>query len=72
MHKLICINNEYFPDNIPEAIKLGFQKAEKDFINNHALNGDNEIIDRFGSCAVIILIIDKKIYIANVDIAVVY
>ena len=66
LHKLICINNEYFPDNIPEAIKLGFQKAEKDFINNHALNGDNEIIDRSGSCAVIILIIDKKIYIANV------
>jgi len=66
LHKLICNNNEYFPDNIPEAIKLGFQKAEKDFINNYALNDKKEIIDRSGSCAVIILIIDKKAYIANV------
>ena len=66
LHKLICDNNEYFPDNIPEAIKLGFQKAEKDFINNYALNDKKEIIDRSGSCAVIILIIDKKVYIANV------
>ena len=66
LHKLICLNNEYFPDNIPEAIKLGFQKAEKDFINNYALNINKEIIDRSGSCAVILLLIDKKAYIANV------
>ena len=66
LHKLICINNEFFPDNIPEAIKLGFQKAENDFINNYSLNEKKEIIDRSGSCAVIILIVDKKIYVANV------
>ena len=66
LHKLICNNNEYFPDNVPEAIKLGFQKAEKDFINNYALNDKKEIIDRSGSCAVIILIIDNKAYVANV------
>ena len=66
LHKLICNDNEYFPDNIPEAIKLAFQKAENDFLNNYALNEQKEIIDRSGSCAVIILIIDKKIYIANV------
>ena len=66
LHKLICNNNEYFPDNVPEAIKLGFQKAEKDFINNYALNNKKEIIDRSGSCAVIILIIDNKAYVANV------
>ena len=66
LHKLICINNEFFPDNVPEAIKLGFQKAEKDFINNYSLNDKKEIIDRSGSCAVIVLIVDKKIYIANV------
>ena len=65
LHKLICNDNEYFPDNIPEAIKLGFQKAENDFLNNYALNEKKEIIDRSGSCAVIILLIDKKVYIAN-------
>ena len=66
LHKLICSNNEFFPDNIPEAIKLGFQKAEKEFINNYSLNDKKQIIDKSGSCAVIILIIDKKIYVANV------
>ena len=66
LHKLICSNNEFFPDNIPEAIKLGFQKAEKEFINKYSLNDKKEIIDKSGSCAVIILIIDKKIYVANV------
>ena len=66
LHKLICINNDFFPDNIPEAIKLGFQKAEKNFINNYSLNNKKEIIDKSGSCAIIILIVDTKIYIANV------
>ena len=66
LHKLICYDNENFPDNIPEAIKLGFQKAENDFLNNYALNEQKEIIDRSGSCACIILLIDKKVYIANV------
>ena len=66
LHKLICYNNEFFPDNVPEAIKLGFQKAESDFINNYALNDKKEIIDRSGSCAVILLMVDKKIYVANV------
>ena len=65
LHKLICYNNEFFPDNIPDAIKLGFQKAEKDFIYNYSLNDKEEIIDRSGSCAVIILIVDKKIFVAN-------
>ena len=66
LHKLICNNNEFFPDNVLEAIKLGFQKAENDFINNYALNDKKEIIDRSGSCAVIVLMVDKKIYVANV------
>ena len=66
LHKLICNNNEFFPEDVPEAIKLGFQKAEQDFINNYALSDKKEIIDKSGSCAIIILIVDKKVYIANV------
>ena len=66
LHKLICNNNEFFPEDVPEAIKLGFQKAEKDFINNYALSDKKEIIDKSGSCAIIILIVDRKVYIANV------
>ena len=66
LHKLICDNNEYFPENIPQAIRVGFQKAEDDFLNNYALNSQKEVIDRSGSCAIIILIVDTKIFIANV------
>ena len=66
LHKLIC-GNEYFPENIPEAIKLGISKAEEEFINNYALSKTKEeIIDKSGSCAIIILIVDTNIYISNV------
>ena len=66
LHKLIC-NNEYFPENISEAIKFGISKAEQDFLNNFALSENKEeIIDKSGSCAIIIIIVDSNIYIANV------
>ena len=66
LHKLIC-NNEKFPEDIPGAIKLGISKAEQDFLNNYALSDNKEeIIDKSGSCAIIILIVDTNIYIANV------
>ena len=66
LHKLIC-NNEKFPEDIPGAIKLGISNAEQDFLNNYALSENKEeIIDKSGSCAIIILIVDTNIYIANV------
>ena len=65
LHKFIS-NDISFPENIPQAIKNGFLYAEKDFLNNYALSKDNEcIIDKSGSCAIILLIVDNKIYIAN-------
>ena len=67
LHKLI-FNDINYPENVPEAIKNGFNKAENEFLNTIALSNkdSNEILDRSGSCAVIILIVDTKIYIANV------
>ena len=62
--KYICIN-EYFPENIKEAIKFGFQKAENDFLNNMAIK-DDIIINNSGSCGLIFLLVNEKIYIANV------
>ena len=65
LHKFIS-NDNYFPDNVPLAIKNGFLYAERDFLNNYAMSKSNDsVIDRSGSCAVILLIIDSKIYIAN-------
>ena len=66
LHDLICHNNNFFPENIPEAIKLAFEKSEKNFIEKYALNKNKEMIDKSGSCAVILLIVDNKIYVANV------
>ena len=41
LHKFICENN-FFPDNIQEAIKYGITKAEYEFLNNHALSPNKE------------------------------
>ena len=67
LHKLI-FNDENYPENINEAIKNGFLKAENEFLNNHSLDKNNNmnIIDRSGSCAIIVIIIENKIYVANV------
>ena len=61
--KLIC-DNEYFPNDIEKAIKYGFNEADKLFLENAAKDG--ELIDNSGSCGLILLIVDNKIYIANV------
>ena len=67
LHKFI-FNDEQYPENISEAIKNGFLKAETEFLNNYALDKNNNIniVDRSGSCAIIIIIADSKIYVANV------
>ena len=66
LHDLLCHNNEFFPENIPSAIKLAFQKAEKNFLEKYAINEKKEMKDKSGSCAVILILVDNKIYIANV------
>jgi len=66
LHKFIC-ENDFFPDNIPEAIKYGIKKTEYEFINNYALSPNKtEIKDKSGSCLIIILIVESDVYIVNV------
>ena len=67
LHKLI-LNDQNYPENVELAIKNGFQNAEKTFLSNYAVspNDSTNIIDRSGSCAVVILFVDSKIYVANV------
>ena len=59
LHKYI-INDKYFPSNPQKAIANGFIYAEKLFFKNYTG------IDNSGSCAIIILVIDNRVYIANV------
>ena len=60
----IC-NNEYFPNDIQNAIKYGFKKIDEDYLKNHAFI-DNKLVDNSGSCGLILLLINNLIYIANV------
>ena len=62
--KLIC-SNKFFPENIPEAIKYGFEKADEYFLNNIAMiNG--QLKDNSGTCGLILLIVNNDVYIGNV------
>jgi protein phosphatase 2C family protein 2/3 len=60
------IKEPSFPWNPKEAIRTGFAKAEKKFMDiNYNLETD-EIIDKSGSCALVILIIGDNCFSANV------
>ena len=49
---------------------MGFAKAEKRWTEDHATTKDPEgrtqIVDRSGSCAIVVLIIEEMCYVANV------
>jgi protein phosphatase 2C family protein 2/3 len=55
--------NQFFPLEPIEALKAGFKKAESEFLK---LAESKSIVDRSGSCALVVLIIDNMCYIANV------
>ena len=59
LHKYI-INDKYFPSNPQKAIANGFIYAEKMFFKNYTG------LDSSGSCAIVVLIIENRVYIANV------
>jgi serine/threonine protein phosphatase PrpC len=55
-----------FPWNPKEAIRNGFTKAEKKFMEMNYNPETDEIIDKSGSCACVILIIGDICFAANV------
>ena len=59
--------NPDFPKNIEKSIKEAFIQADEDFLRNKNINYNYNInFDNSGSCGLILLIVDTKIYIANV------
>ncbi len=63
------IREESFPWNPKEAIVNGFRKAEEKFIEQAQgvdENGNKTVIDKSGSCAIVILIVADTCYVANV------
>ena len=60
----IC-DNEYFPNEVPNAIKYGFKKIDEDYLKKCAYI-NNKLVDNSGSCALILLLVYNTVYIANV------
>lgn len=60
LHKYI-INDSNFPENPQKAILNGFVTAEEVFLNYCLANNSTS-----GSCAIVIIIIEKKCFVANV------
>ncbi|EGR27710.1 protein phosphatase 2c, putative [Ichthyophthirius multifiliis] len=58
------INDSNFPNNINQAIQNGFQQAEKNFLIKAYKN--EIVVDRSGSCAIVVFIVDDVCYVANV------
>ena len=67
--------NPNYPKNIPKAIKEGCINADQDYLQNYSEIYNNnhkgnipvyEICNNSGSCGLILLLIDTKVYIANV------
>lgn len=60
LHKFI-IGDGHFPKNPQKAIVNGFMKAEKTFLKECESKSDMS-----GSCAIIVIILEKRCYVANV------
>ena len=70
LHQFI-IREPSFPQNPHEALKSGFARAEQEFMDkNYQPSQDGlsrpMILDKSGSCALVVLIVGDMVYIANV------
>ena len=63
LHQFV-IRESSFPWNPREALRKGFENAEKKFLE--LAQGVNEVVEKSGSCAVVTLIVEDMCYVANV------
>ena len=59
------IDNKNFPFDIKTSLTESFEKAEEEFFKLKC-SGDIEHCDKSGSCALVSILFDNKIYIANI------
>ena len=64
LHNYI-IESPYFPFHPLKSIHEGFKLCEKNYIESTRSQLFNQFTDYSGSCAIIVLIIDEEVYIAN-------
>ena len=61
---LIILNQSSFPDDPAQALTTGCLEAERRFLDK--ADKKAPVYDRSGSCAIVVLIVGKEIYSANV------
>jgi serine/threonine protein phosphatase PrpC len=61
------VRDNEFPQNPKQAILNGFQKSEAYFLETveKFSNGRSNMLDRSGSCAIVIIFVDDVCYTAN-------
>lgn len=64
LHKFI-LRDKNFPSNPKEALREGVLKAESEFFKR-SIDSKGELIEKSGSCGLILLVVDEICYIANV------
>lgn len=65
LHQFI-IKAPMFPWNPKEALRTGFQEAERTFLSSVAAKSSDSVCERSGSCALVVLVVDNSCYVANV------
>jgi serine/threonine protein phosphatase PrpC len=54
-----------FPGDPKEAIRAGFAEAEK-YLLERAVDKHNTVVEKSGSCAIVVMIVEEMCYVANV------
>ena len=67
LHQFI-IKDAQFPQNPRQAIINGYKKAENYFLDTVEAfaQGRHHMLDKSGSCAIVALLVEKRVYIVNV------
>jgi protein phosphatase 2C family protein 2/3 len=65
LHQFI-IKAPDFPWNPKEALRTGFQEAERTFVGTVATRSQDSVTERSGSCALVMLVVNDSCYVANV------
>jgi protein phosphatase 2C family protein 2/3 len=62
------VREDSFPWNPQEALAKGFHKAEEKFMKEICLSPHDRqtLVERSGSCAIVVLIVGEMCYVANV------
>ena len=63
LHRFV-INESCFPENVEQAIRNGFETADKTFLEECV--GSSSLEDISGTCACICLFVEDTVYVANV------